>query len=85
MCVELYLNGGRGRVAALFTVQAAGVAELSGNQFLSEHAVNAGLFPFCISPRTVLRKDFAAMCDGCPVQMQTFRVAKPRAAASHYF
>lgn len=42
-------------------------------------------FLFRVSSRTVLRKDFAAMCDGCPVQMQTFHVAKPRAAAGHYF
>ena len=62
VCVELHLNGGQGeRCCFIYSlgsagVQALNVAEISGYQFLSELAVNKGIFPICISPRTVLRE-----------------------------
>lgn len=43
--------------------QALDVAEKSGYQFLSELAVNKGIFLFCISPSAVLREEFVSMCD----------------------
>lgn len=43
-----------------------GVAEGSGHCFIldGELAINKGVFRFCISPRTVLREEFASACDG---------------------
>lgn len=54
--------------------RALDVAERSGYPFLSELAVSKGIFPFSISPSTVLREEFASMCDGCPLQRQTHSV-----------
>lgn len=91
LCVALYLNGRQGERCCficslgLAGVQALDVAEMSGCQFLLKLAVSKGIFPFCISPRTILREEFASMCDGCPMQRQTLNVAKLRAAASNYF
>jgi len=45
---------------------AVGVAETSGHRFISdgELAIHRGVFHFCISPRTVLREEFASAGDG---------------------